>query len=367
MKALGGHPSGFDYLRITLASLVIIWHSFGTSYGLVWTYKVEDSFLRPLVMFILPMFFATSGFLVAGSLARSTSAIKFIGLRLIRILPALITLTMLTGFLIGPFMTSKDLYIYFHAREFWTYLLTAVGFVHNHLPGVFPENPFPGAVNSQLNSVSNELFCYFMLTAIATIGLTKHPISLLCLTASCMILFFLIRIPHSLAYGANHNNIGGLNLALTFMSGASFYVNRQIIPWSGRLACAAGALAYLLFLIPSGDHILGLPLSYVTIYLGLLNPKRTIIIKGDYSYGLYLYGFVIQQCVANSGAWTHHWYINAPVSMFLACALATLSWHLVEKPAFRLKALLPSVERAAERLPRFKTKPKVAATVDITP
>ena len=33
-----------------------------------------------------------------------------------------------------------------------------------------------------------------------------------------------------------------------------------------------------------------------------MNPRRSwIVSSGDYSYGMYLYGFVVQQCVAAFG------------------------------------------------------------------
>jgi hypothetical protein len=48
-----------------------------------------------------------------------------------------------------------------------------------------------------------------------------------------------------------------------------------------------------------------------TVYLGLLNLPRTVAILGaDYSYGLFLYGYPIQQAVAASGAWGQVWGIN---------------------------------------------------------
>jgi peptidoglycan/LPS O-acetylase OafA/YrhL len=55
---------------------------------------------------------------------------------------------------------------------------------------------------------------------------------------------------------------------------------------------------------------------------------------GDFSYGLYLYAFPVQQLVLYLFP-----LLRAPI---LACALTTslvafLSWHLVEKPALRLK------------------------------
>src|ERR1041385_995860 len=92
LRATQGRPSGFDYMRVALALGVICWHSRLTSYGEgsgaghVW---LVDIAMFPLAIFILPMFFSLSGFLVAGSLERSRTLLTFLGLRVFRILPAL--------------------------------------------------------------------------------------------------------------------------------------------------------------------------------------------------------------------------------------------------------------------------------------
>jgi peptidoglycan/LPS O-acetylase OafA/YrhL len=59
---------------------------------------------------------------------------------------------------------------------------------------------------------------------------------------------------------------------------------------------------------------------------------------GDYSYGLYLWGFPVQQTVL------HLWPTmtamqNTTISLPLALGLGVLSWHLIEEPALKLKRL----------------------------
>src|SRR3990170_1234498 len=67
---------------------------------------------------------------------------------------------------------------------------------------------------------------------------------------------------------------------------------------------------------------------------------RKFNLFGDYSYGLYIYAFPIQQSIAFS--------LNkmSPASMFilsyqLTLILAVMSWYLVEKPALGLKGKVP--------------------------
>src|ERR1700761_9702307 len=86
-----GRPSGFDYMRIVLSISVLASHTIVTSYGIEAEKALWASPVGILLRFIVPMFFILSGFLVAGSLDRSKTLIMFMGLRVIRIIPALFT------------------------------------------------------------------------------------------------------------------------------------------------------------------------------------------------------------------------------------------------------------------------------------
>ncbi|MGB8900721.1 MAG: acyltransferase, partial [Methylocella sp.] len=79
-------------------------------------------------------------------------------------------------------------------------------------------------------------------------------------------------------------------------------------------------------------------MTYVTVYLGLTNFKRLSVIRGaDYSYGIYLYSFVIQQLFVYLAApQSPFWWINAMVCVPLSALVAAFSWHFVEKPAQKM-------------------------------
>ena len=107
-----------------------------------------------------------------------------------------------------------------------------------------------------------------------------------------------------------------------------------------------------------------IPATYFTIYVGLFNPQRLTFMKsGDYSYGIYLYGFPIQQTVASLGPWTHNWAINLALSIPSVAFVAAFSWHGIEKHALKLRHYLPAVEDAltANVLGRFGQRRSVPA------
>jgi peptidoglycan/LPS O-acetylase OafA/YrhL len=64
MAATGSRASGFDYLRIILATAVVFWHSFTTAYGNQFAYSFLSTPYRAPIAVLVPMFFALSGFLV---------------------------------------------------------------------------------------------------------------------------------------------------------------------------------------------------------------------------------------------------------------------------------------------------------------
>src|ERR1700733_8054469 len=76
--ATDDRPAGFDYLRIVLALLILIDHSVIVCAGTDTQVAIFAGVFRPFVACLVPMFFALSGFLVAGSLLRCRTLASFI-------------------------------------------------------------------------------------------------------------------------------------------------------------------------------------------------------------------------------------------------------------------------------------------------
>ena len=142
-------PAGFDYMRIVLAATIIGLHSLNVTLGLGQALQVQST-LRIGVAMILALFFALSGFLVTASLLRCKSLISFLGLRLLRIGPALAVETTLSAIIIGSLFTELPLAQYFADPKFHAYFLNIIGDIQYELPGVFLNNPLPKLVNCQL-------------------------------------------------------------------------------------------------------------------------------------------------------------------------------------------------------------------------
>jgi peptidoglycan/LPS O-acetylase OafA/YrhL len=355
LTAASNRPSGFDYMRLVLATLVVCSHTIDVCYGTEFTYSVWRGPARPFFAIILPMFFALSGFLVAGSFERCKTIVSFGGLRVLRLMPALAVDTVLGALLLGPIFTALPLADYFSQPGFLKYFLNITGIIHYFLPGVFANNPWPNYVNQQLWTLPFEMICYAGLVALSFLGIAQRPSLFLISAVVANVLIFVankivFKTPHSFMF------LGSL-LVQCFLFGIAAHLFRRKIIWSKALFFVSAAATFACLAIPGFDYLAPLPATYVTVYLGLLQPKRNrLIMSGDYSYGIFLYGFPVQQAVvAALGHGGQYWYTNMLVSLPVTFALAVLSWWCVEKPALRLKPLLLKFEGAAIR--RAQTVP----------
>jgi peptidoglycan/LPS O-acetylase OafA/YrhL len=349
LMATGGRSSGFDYMRITLAVAILCFHSCITSYGSAADVVFWNTPLKPFARLLLPMFFALSGFLVAGSLERCRTLISFLGLRVIRIYPALIVESVLSAFVLGPFVTTYALSDYFRDWRFAAYLLNTIGDIHYQLPGVFASNPEPDIVNGQLWTVPYELSCYIVLAALTLLGVKRRRIVAPVAAVLVVVVFVVARfVKYHGAFPQFATALPGPLLLASFLTGVSLYLYRQRVPFESRLFFASALLSIaLLGIIPHGEYLAPVAVAYATVYLGLLDPKKIALIKSaDYSYGIFLYSFSIQQAVSAAMPWTRHWTINILICLPLSAAVAAFSWHVVEKPAMRLRKSIARLEDA---------------------
>lgn len=336
-------PAGFDYMRISLAAAIICVHGANVTLGLDRAMEIVSHF-RMVNAMLLALFFALSGFLVTASLLRCKSLISFIGLRVLRIAPALVVETTLSAIIIGPIFTEMPLTQYFADSKFHVYFLNIVGDIHFELPGAFLHNPVPDMVNAQLWTVPYELWCYAILALLAATTISFNRV---------LYLGFLVLAQIGLVcYDFYHwdeplTHLRAHHLVFCFLLGVGFYLWRDQVPFNRATCLFAVVLCTAGMAGGRGDAMFAMPAAYVACYLGLMNPRRSwIVSSGDYSYGMYLYGFVIQQCVAAFGPSVQYWYLNVLISLPVAFGVAVASWHLVEKRVLRLRAQLERFETA---------------------
>jgi peptidoglycan/LPS O-acetylase OafA/YrhL len=120
---------------------------------------------------------------------------------------------------------------------------------------------------------------------------------------------------------------------------AFFFADR--IPMRGSLAAIA-ASAYVVSLPLGLYSYLGLiGLAYALLWLASSKLARSFDSRGDFSYGIYMYAFPVEQGLALMGVHDQPLFVAAGFSITLP--LAMLSYLVIEKPALRLKRLNPRV------------------------
>ena len=345
-----GRPSGFDYMRITLAIAITVYHSVRITHGAEIDLALWDSQspLRAPLRALLPMFFILSGFLVAGSLERCRTLISFLGLRVIRIYPALIGEVLLSALIIGPLLTELPLSAYFTDYQFYRYVGNITGHISYWLPGVFESNPEPGIVNAQLWTVPYELYCYLLLSVLALVGLKRQRWIGLGALVVLLVAYWAFR-EFKPDPKAGVTNIAGWMLIFYFLAGVSAYQFRDVIPAKPLLLAAAVVLAaVLLHAGPMGEYFAILPLAYVTVYVGLIDFGRTAFSRlADYSYGLYLYHWTLQQWFVDVFPAAQSSALTALAGLIGGLLIAWFSWMFIELPALSFKRLIFVVEDSA--------------------
>lgn len=338
LKEHQGVGPGFDAIRVYLSITIMALHSLTLAKGLA-AYVGSPSWIHNLALSLLPAFFGLGGFLVTGSGIRVNSVSKFVWHRFLRIFPALALEVFLSAIFLGAIFTTLNLHDYFSSNEFWIYFKNIIGIINFNLPGVFLDNPFPRTVNGNLWTLRPDYYGYLILTGLMLLGIfSRKKLYLYFLLISFMIFFGL---DFATEVGKPYFVPKDSALVFSFLFGSLLFLKSDIIPW--RLDILLFCLAFYVFLGQHGgySYLSSAAIVYAVIYAGMIKiPMPSFLKLGDYSYGIYLYGFPIQQALVAKFLWIREWYILFPVSAVLALTLAVISWHFIEKPFLKLKYII---------------------------
>ena len=287
------------------------------------------------------IFFAISGYLITKSYLTDSNKLRYLIKRCLRIFPGLIAVVLVAAFIIGPFITRLPLNEYFTNPATYTYLLNILLFPIYSLPGVFENNIYPVAVNGSLWSLPVEFAMYLLLPLLIVLFKKLKMLrpgilvtALAFLIADCLKIAY---FPSARVVFWGTNWADALSLIPVFFIGSllSFpefkkYLNLQF----------ATALMILVSLVSldtlKSEIAVALVLPYFTISFALTEKPffGNWFNKADFSYGIYLYGFIIQQLAVlywgNKGLTLNEMTFICTVITFV---LAVASWYLVEKPA----------------------------------
>ncbi len=333
-----GRDNNYNLLRFLAAACVIFAHSYYLSKNGPEPLQALTGYLH-MGEFGVNIFFVISGFLITKSYLSRGNLAKFLEARLLRIYPALIVSILFAVFVLGPWATTLSVGDYLKHPLTQHHLLNnmTLNKIVYVLPGVFNDNLYPRAVNGSLWSLYPEVRLYLFVAVFGLFGLLgKKKVFNVALTLSVVLFFFFPQYFPLLS----QNSIYWMPASF-FALGAFCYINRRFIPLYPVIFVGLVLLAVLL----RGHAFFPRLFDLATIYgvfvvayvpVGFIRKFNQL---GDYSYGLYIYAFPMQQSVS------HVLHKMSAMSMLLysfllTLSLAILSWHFIEKPSLSLKGKL---------------------------
>lgn len=344
--------NNFDFVRLLAASMVVFAHSF----DLLSSPEKVSSNSEPLRILThgnmsfgslgVAIFFSLSGYLITQSLQNSQNYTSYFAKRFLRVFPALILDLFIAVFVWGALVTSHPLSSYFSDIQTYQYLWNVFLFKLSYiLPGVFETNVYPDIVNISLWTLPYEFICYFGVVFLDVLLIARNRYIFAGFGAVMFIIGFLVlNSPYSLMQiGETDIRLDNFFVLTTYFgAGALFYQFRDKIPLKATISLVLLVILCISFYFGKSGIFTYLCLPYI-IFWFVFSPKinlRRVGKWGDFSYGIYIYSFPVQQTIV------HFVGNRMPVgkmiflSFLFTVPLAVFSWFVVEKRALKLKESL---------------------------
>lgn len=332
--------NNFDFMRLSLAVLVIYSHGYALGLGS----ESSEPFVRWTKgqvsggAIAVDAFFVMSGFLIAASAQRSGSILSFLKKRVARIYPAFTVAALVTAILFLPLSGGGFLYSGLTTRAvdfLWrTLRLTEFSYVH-----VFASNPFPGVINGSTWSVPYEFWCYIGVAFLTLAGLLRRRVVVLCLFLALWIVSILFRVEGWILGGKQLGLILGppqiwARMLPLYLAGVVFYLYRDRVRLRGWLAVISCASLLVASTFYSGwTFFFPFAGTYLIFWFAFTPTVRLHHFGryGDFSYGTYLYAFPVEQMLMRGfGHQVAPWLLfvcATPITLLFAIG----SWYGVER------------------------------------
>ncbi|MEW2631482.1 acyltransferase [Streptomyces sp. NPDC048389] len=361
-----GRDNSLGVLRLSLAMAVVISHASVLGFGEKEFGHHFSQGQTDLGKFAVYGFFVLSGILVTRSGKRLPLG-RFMWHRALRLLPGLWVCLAVTAFVVAPFLYWRQQHsldgFLGHPAGPLDYLRAnwAVALRQRDISGVMAVAGDAGlayspSFDAALWSLRYEVLCYAGVALLAVTGALARARRVVVLIAA-VLGWLVVRQSVDFAYWAGFEDSSYyksvvlvpamgrfdpdviVHLGFAFALGALIELYRERIPVSDVLGVASGLV--LLGSLRFGYlYTVGLPaFAYLLLWLAIRLPApfRRIGARHDYSYGIYIYGFVVQQALAVLGFARYGFWAYLAMSVVGTLIAAVLSWHLVERPAMRLK------------------------------
>ncbi len=339
------HKNNIGTMRYLAALMVLYGHGYNLCLGkhgwldpISGCLKSISPYKRALPGLGVMLFFVMSGYLITASFIRRGHLVDYFVARILRIYPALIMAVLFCVLVVGLHVTELPKSAYLLHKQTLEYLFFNGSLINIqfNLPGVFNTLPWKGGINGSLWTLPIEFLMYVLVGAAGLIGLFKKP-WIFNLLAAGIILFGLIKPDNNLLL----LKPGHIHMSLSFLFGSILYVNKERIPLNLYGVVLLAGVSFLLWKTPY-YHVVALSCYAYLIMLTSMHPRIRLprLDKyGDFSYGLYLYAFPLQQLSIYYLGHRSPNLINA-TALAGAMGMAFISWHVIEKRALSYKETL---------------------------
>ncbi len=351
--------NNFDLIRLLLACMVICGHAEVINI-------VHDNWTEFLYAYLPPtsygdvavkIFFFLSGLLITTSFLRKPSIISFLVSRVFRLLPALIFVSFLVAIVFGPLISSLPASSYFANNEPFLYVLkNAFLKIQFDLPGVFAGN-HNTSVNGSLWTLPIEFRYYLILLGILLVSgaIQKYSkpaadktFDLVPFRRPFNFLFVLL-VADALLF--NQHLIAAFGdkpatnlLPIAFGFGMFVALNADRLVFDHRITLGLFLLFFILKQAAFFEIIFIFFYCVLAFYLATRKGLFRFKPRLDLSYGIYLWGFFVQQCLFHYLG-SIHIYIHIFLAIGISAVLAYVTHILIEKPFIKMgKKLIKFLE-----------------------
>lgn len=337
-------------MRLILAFFVIITHSYA-----ILGYEEHDFLYRiskgqtRFSVFAVDSFFVISGYLVTSSLLNSSSILSYLTKRSLRIVPGFWAVVLLSIVALA-LLTSETPLKRIFSTEAISYVANNFAFrIHYQVSEILSGKP----INGSLWTIPYEAFLYILIIPLWWIRRSEMRVA-----AIIGVLFTFLAF-HFLA----NDTLGRLSLPVIWINiaelcrlGAFYMMGALFATWKILsfkknwivVSLGVGAVAFSL-LSQVYYYTAFLCMPALILSLGLMYNKffSQATASGDYSYGVYLWAFPVQQTIAYFFDIQEPLYLTL-VAIPVAYAFGMMSWHFIEYPFLRLKHMLPVQGRTSK-------------------
>lgn len=340
--------NAFGFLRLFFATLVVYSHAWflaGPTKEPYASWLFNDAEFPGGIG--VKCFFVISGFLVIRSERRSSNTRAFLWKRGLRIYPGLWVCLLVTGLL----FPAISVFVMKMGAPDWG---DALSYVWRNalqprqqagIEGMLPQIYYPGDLNGSLWTLPYEIGCYAVLGFIGWMGLTAGKARgawVMGIGLFALYTHDLLRPGAAFFFKGGHRIIIGY-----FVVGAlaGLLTDAKLRRLLSPVIVGLLAIAWIASWRLGGTPVIApLALGAIALWCSWAIPIRSLETRlgGDYSYGLYIYGYPVQQMLSGSGLADYGiwWYFS--ISLIVTLGFAVVSWHLIEKRALGYKSRFDS-------------------------